>query len=251
MAQNYKKPISLNDIAKNPINEFVSSMSKSKGFARAAKYEVRIQLPAALYNLQTNWGRQLNLHCDSVSMPGHDLQTQSRQYGSEPARDMATSHAYEGMLQASFYLDTALHERRIFEEWQSMAVSKTTHNANYYDDYAKDTSMTIYQLTSAEPILNITFDERSSDILRADGRSEGYLPGSHHARPAVTAKAKLGQVPDATYAVKVTEIYPATISDVEYNYGSANTILKVNVGFNFKEWKNISHTLRGFQPFDI
>ena len=249
MAQNYKKPISLRDIAKNPINEFVSSMSRAKGFARAAKYEVRIHLPPILHNVQKNWGRQLNLHCDSVSMPGHDLQTQSRQYGSEPARDIVTSHAFEGMLTASFYLDTALHERRIYEVWQSLAVSKVTHKANYYDDYA-DASMEIYQLSSAEPTLKIAFDERSSDILRG-GTGEGYMKEAYGHERGVTGKVKLGQVPDATYAIKVTEVYPATISDIEYSYASSNQILKVNVGFNFKEWKNISHTLRGFQPFDI
>ena len=32
-------------------------------------------------------GRQVNIMCDSVVMPGHDLQTQEVQYGSEPTRN--------------------------------------------------------------------------------------------------------------------------------------------------------------------
>ena len=36
-------------------------------------------------------------------MPGHDLQTQSIQYGSEPAVDMVTGHGYEGS-NSSFFL---------------------------------------------------------------------------------------------------------------------------------------------------
>ena len=35
-------------------------------------------------------GRQVNIHCDTVTMPGVDLQTQEVQYGSEPSRNMVT-----------------------------------------------------------------------------------------------------------------------------------------------------------------
>ena len=79
-------------------------MSKAKGFARPSQYEVKIDLPPILHRVQANFGQQLTLHCNSVSMPGHDLQSQKVQFGSEPAVDMVTSHAYADTINASFYL---------------------------------------------------------------------------------------------------------------------------------------------------
>jgi hypothetical protein len=77
-------------------------------------------------------------------MPGHDLQAQDVQHGSAPGRQMVTSHDYAGTIAATFYLDSYLRERHFFEKWQELAVSNSTHKANYYDDYVG--TMEILQL---------------------------------------------------------------------------------------------------------
>ena len=218
------------------IDRFVSSMSKAKGFARPSQYEVKIDLPPVLHSVQAQYGQQMTLHCNSVSMPGHDLQSQKVQFGSEPAVDMVTSHAYADTINASFYLDTRLNERRIFEIWQEAACSTVTHKANYYDDYVG--AMEIHQLSSTNAKLNIEFDERSSDEIRG-GRKEGYETEAYGHQKLVKKSFDLGQVPRSTYAVRAIEVYPATISDVEYNYDSANQIALVNVAFAFKQWIRI------------
>ena len=129
-------------------------MNKANGFARASKYAVVITPPAALsgsfLDLNREVGQQVNLHCNSVSMPGHDLQAQDVQHGSAPGRQIVQSHDYNGTIAASFYLDSHLSERHFFEKWQSMAVNKATHKAEYYDDYIG--SMEIYQLDGAGKI---------------------------------------------------------------------------------------------------
>tara|TARA_B110000977_G_scaffold172393_1_gene224746 strand:- start:415 stop:1035 length:621 start_codon:yes stop_codon:yes gene_type:complete len=201
------------------INNFISSMSKAKGFARPSQYAVQLNLPPALTNIQRSFGPQLTLHCDSVSMPGHDLQTQSIQYGSEPAVDMVTGHGYEGLIQASFYLDTRLNEKRIFEIWQEQACSTSTHKANYYDDYIG--SMEIHQLSSTGALttkfagLNLEIAAEGLDRLTGDSTEM------------------------ITYAIQALEVYPATVGDIEYSYASANEISKISVGFAFKQWVRI------------
>ena len=55
-------------------------------------------------------GRQLNIHCDTVSMPGVDLQSQEVQYGSEPVRNFVTGHGFAGNIVATFYADKYLRE---------------------------------------------------------------------------------------------------------------------------------------------
>ena len=157
---------------KTGLQEFIASMNRSKGFARLSRYAVVITPPSNLNRLidraqsekppnititdeqernmdqlkamSSNLGQQLSLHCNSISMPGHDLQAQDMQHGSAPGRQIVQSHDYAGTIAASFYLDSHLRERHYFEQWQKMAVSTTTHKANYYNDYIG--SIEIYQL---------------------------------------------------------------------------------------------------------
>ena len=47
-------------------------------------------------DLNSSFGRSVNINCDTISMPGKDMQTQEVQYGSEPTRSMVQTHAYAG-----------------------------------------------------------------------------------------------------------------------------------------------------------
>jgi len=153
------------------IDKFRAAMASAKGFARPSKFAVKINPPnqlrsvptytangqeistenteflksrRALMEMNNSMRGQINLFCSSIEMPGHDLQTQQIQHGSAPVRDMVTSHAFEGMITASFYLSEDLKERHFFEQWQRMAVNVESHKANFYDDYIG--SMEIFQL---------------------------------------------------------------------------------------------------------
>jgi hypothetical protein len=212
-----------------PLQEFITSMSKAKGFARTSKYAVVITPPTNLERLvsaaaasdtisfssennlldmqsmSTHIGRQVNLHCNSVSLPGHDLQAQDVQHGSAPGRQMVTSHDYAGTIAASFYLDSHLRERHFFEKWQRMAVNTNTHKANYYDDYIG--SMEIFQL---------------------DGNGE------------------------ITYGIKATEVYPTTIAGIEYAYANTNQIATQAVQFQYRQWFNLTaDTIADYQGSNL
>jgi len=154
------------------IQNFIASMNASGGFARTSKYAVLITPPA---NIETDSGsalqfsqfsnqvgRQVNLHCNSISMPGHDLQAEEQQHGSAPGRLIVRSHDYEGTIDASFYLDSHLRERHFFEQWQKMAVNINTHKANYYDDYIG--TMEIYQLDGDG---EITYGIKATEVYPA------------------------------------------------------------------------------------
>jgi len=218
--------------SENTIGRFRAAMASANGYARAARFAVRLFPPVGLAklveeqngavysegsseaadkandkanraptgkhmnDLTQSLGRQINIHCDSVSMPGKDLQTQTVQYGSAPEQDQVVSHGYGGQINASFYADSFLRERHFFEMWQKMTVNHTTHKAKYYDDYVG--KMQIYQL--------------ASDNLQDQ----------------------------PSYGIEATDVYPATISAVEYSYGSASTLVKINIGFNYRRWWNMT-----------
>jgi len=213
----------------NTIGRFRAMMGRAEGYARTARFAVRIFLPAnlgsmikpevsaganppqsapvdaesvkarALQQLASQMGQQVNLHCDSISMPGHDLQAQEVQHGSSPARSMVQAHAFAGNINATFYADKYLRERHFFEAWQKMAVDMVTHKANYYDNYVG--KMQIYQLGSL------------------DGEGDRDVP---------------------TYGIEAIEVYPATIGAVEYSYANSNQIAKISVAFAYKQWHNLT-----------
>jgi len=220
------------------IDNFRATMAKAKGFARPSKFAVRINPPntfrsvpgytangeeiftensefknsrRALMEMNNSMRGQINLFCSSIEMPGHDLQTQQIQHGSAPVRDMVTSHAFEGMITASFYLSEDLKERHFFEQWQRMAVNVESHKANFYDDYIG--SMEIFQLSN--------------------GLDSGL--------PFPTFIDKLIDVDMAEYGIVASEVYPATISGIEYGYERGNQIATMAVGFNYREWRNLGN----------
>ena len=222
----------------NTIGRFRAAMAKAEGYARPARFAVKIFLPTNLQqvvenaqnagygegqidprlvamakekattqnpkgetmiDLASQMGTQLNIHCDSVSMPGKDLVTQKKAFGNEPEVDMVTGHAYAGTINASFYADKYLRERQVMELWMKMAHNNLSNEAKYYDDYTG--KMQIYQLGSL------------------DGEGDRDVP---------------------TYGIEAIEVYPQTLSAVEYNYGSSNQIVKINVGFAYKQWYNLT-----------
>jgi hypothetical protein len=220
----------------NQMGRFRASMAAANGYARPNRFAVRIYPPTNLEkvirdanatkvtagvngppgrnyeqkptnfmkDLSQTLGRQIDLHCDSVSMPAHDLQAETvTTFG--PSRQIVTGHGFEGTINASFYADAFLRERHFMEMWQQMAVNHVTHKAGYYNDYIG--KMHIFQL--------------ASDNIQ-----------DH-----------------PSYGIEATEVYPATIDAVEYNYGQASTVVKINVQFQYKEWHNLAGDVIGGHDF--
>ena len=165
----------------NTIGRFRAAMASAEGYARPSRFAVRIFPPTSLlksikmqnattnrngqtfdnemYNgtgqvqtfssevlnsLNQTIGRQVNIHCENVNMPGRDLAQQTVQYGTDVNRQMVQTHTYEGNIAATFYADKYMRERQFMEYWQNMCVDPIRHEAGYYDDYVG--KMHIYQL---------------------------------------------------------------------------------------------------------
>ena len=210
----------------NTIGRFRAMMGRAEGYARPARFAVQINLPtnlsvlaeatddrvndeqgfdipkskaSSMQQLVSQMGSQVNMHCDSISMPAHDLQSEEHlQYGI-PSQ-IVTGHGFTGTIGASFYADKYLRERHFFEAWQKIAVGMKDHRVGYLKDYAG--TIDIYQLGSNDQ------DGDTTDI--------------------------------PTYAIRAIECYPETVSAVEYNYGSSNQIVKINVGFQYRQWYNMA-----------
>ena len=177
------------------INDFVSAVKRSNGLAKANKYEIDIIAPSNHPGGTNN--RHLNLLCNAITMPGHNLQQQTQRLATEPAREMVQSRSFAGNITASFYLDQSLELKSWFDKWLELAINPATHKARYYDDYIGE--MNIYQ-------------------LGGKGR---------------------------TYGIKCEEVYPATITPIEYSYDSTDTIALLSIEFAYRRWREIDDTESG------
>ena len=224
----------------NTIGRFRAAMASAEGYARPARYAIRLFPPTSLYrlikqqnattnrggqtldnemyngtgqvqafssgvlnSLNNTIGRQINIHCNSVSMPGRDLAQQEVQYGTDVKRQLVQTHTFEGNIAATFYADKYMRERQFMEYWQNLCVDPIRHEAGYYDDYVG--KMHIYQLGS-------------------DSAVNRDMP---------------------TYAIEAMDVYPATIGAVELGYSKANEIATISIEFAYKSWRNMATETNG------
>jgi|TARA_B110000858_G_C17605924_1_gene382208 hypothetical protein len=200
------------------IDNFITNMSKSGGYARSAQYELILNLPDGMVNASQR-SHQLTLNCDTLTWPGHDLQTQSRKHGNEPERYLVKSHGFEGTITASFYLSLNHSERFLLEQWQELAVNRFTHKANYYNEYTGSAEM--YQLGSAPATR--TFYNR---------KLEG--PRNSEVTISVAGKEKTN-IAVRTYGIEVQDVYPSTIALTEMSYALPNEIQRLTVTFQYRQ----------------
>ena len=215
----------------NTIGRFRAAMASAEGYARPSRYAIRLFPPSILgpaldsanstveregqkippvhdfddtgsqLNSITNTlGRQVMIHCDTVTFPGVDLQTQEIQYGSAPSYNQVTSHGFAGNIVATFYADKYLRERQFFEQWQKLAVDTVSHKANYYNNYVG--KMHMYQLGA-----DTTEENAGRDM--------------------------------PTYAVEAIDVYPEKIGTMDYGHALGNQIQKITIEFSYRQWFNM------------
>jgi len=200
------------------INNFISQMSKSGGYARSAQYELILNFPDGIVNA-TRRSQSLSLNCETLSWPGHDLQTQSRKHGNEPERFLVQSHGFEGTITAGFYLSLDHSERFLLEQWQELAVNRMTHKANYYNEYVG--SAEIYQLGSAPATRQ--FFSRTAEGPR-NSEITTTLTGEDKTHIAVR-----------TYGITLQDVYPSTIALTEMSYATPNEVQRLLVTFQYRQ----------------
>ena len=231
------------------IQKFISLMSKQNGFARAAKYEIVLHPPKIMKDKinngewaqidpdfvdLSNFAEDVSIMCDTVAMPGRDLQTHSAKYGTGLPTLMVNGHGFEGTIATTFYMDANLETKSFFEMWQHMAVDKVTNKVSYYYQNHLPTyagTMEIYQLGSMG---------HRETTLEMEGGSEGYDTEAY-GHDIVKKKTSVStHKPVRKYGMKVHEVYPETIGQIEYAYATADTLALLPVQFQYKKWTTIS-----------
>ena len=218
---------SLVDIAKDPrlqrqpggsgqIQRFQSQINQGEGFAAPNRYLIVIHPPERLVlegenpperrrDDDVNELKSSQIR-ENVALMCNAITLPTRDINTAPhimygpRREMPYAYSYSAQVECTFYGDKFLRQRMFFETWQKKIMSVQSHHMKYYDNYIG--SMDIMQLGQ--------FDSKQDDDARV------------------------------TYAVRLFEVYPQTISGIEYGYGQNDQVVQVPVTLNFRTWANLT-----------
>ena len=213
------------------------------GVARPSKYEVIITPPKDLKNMVTNNStlniieKNIGMACNSIVMPGRDLTAISVKQGQDLAREHVGAHTYEGTITATFYLDPNLDYKSFFEAWQNLAVNPITNNLNYYDNYIG--SMSIHQL-GAEQMLHDRANPFDGDNYTGENEYFREGPRNSYISERVNTREIYQTQATPVYGIKVEEVYPATVGQIEYAYATVDEVALLPVEFQYRRWQTIS-----------
>jgi len=154
------------------INNFISEV-KFEGLARQNRFAVLFTPPV---NIGTPDLQTVLLFCDTSQLPGVNFSTvQNRTYGE--FREIPYEKLYDN-LNMSFYVDTKMKVKSLFDSWINQIQNPVTRNFNYYNNYTcnmkinvQDTvDRTRYQLTLYEcypkTLGAISLDYASKEIMK-------------------------------------------------------------------------------------
>jgi hypothetical protein len=162
-------------MAQSPLNDFISKV-KQDGLARNNRFLVTIS-PKSPWKLgPTRWIQDTMLLCDQVQLPGTNFNTADlRTYGE--IMKAPYERLYED-INMSFYVDTPMIVKTIFDNWMNSIQNFGTRNFKYYDEYTstitievqdlKNQSRYAIQLREAYPksIGAIQLDQSNKDIMK-------------------------------------------------------------------------------------
>ena len=208
------------------INDFQAQISKADGLARIARYRVLLNPPAGVGTKSMQ--ETTNLFCNTISMPGHDLQTSTVKHGTEINREMVIGHGYEGTIEATFYLDQELDLKSYLDAWQEAAISTTRNTVSYYKNASGNHnyvgSMQIFQLGS---------------------KSSGQTRFQFNSDTGFSMNKKMHAEAEDVYGINVEEVFPTTIAPIEYAYATVDEVALLTVSFQYRKWTEITDTSIG------
>ena len=126
--------------AANNLATAVATLHAENGYAVPNRFEVIILAPMPNYAKQ----REVSLRCETVLLPGRNLNTTTDGNPYGPTREVVNGVTYAEDITMTFVASAGLEERVFFEEWQELAFNKQTWNIGYYNDYVS--TVEIYML---------------------------------------------------------------------------------------------------------
>ena len=137
-------------IAYGTLNEILGTTNSKNGMSRPNRYEVTLFPPSGTRGskglgsnvftkimgdlLGDGTVRATGLRCESISMPGRNMDStpDTNIYG--PEREVVTGYSF-GDINAVFQCSSDMREKKYWETWQRLCYNPQTFDIGYYNDY--------------------------------------------------------------------------------------------------------------------
>jgi len=220
------------------MNDFHQSMlqhAKKVGFYRPNNYYVSFNLNPIISNISNPSGNaanngaghrnipyksringipdEISYMCKEVVVPSKmigEVQTKTRP-GS--VIRVATNEVFDQQITMSYYCSPDMRERVFFERWMSMVVDPITRVANYWEEYAKDNTITIWFLPRTNAGLVPTEESKNLNT----GQPLYYIK-LNHCFPSSIDKSNLSYNSGDVFQIDVTITFFDSVSGVNDDF---------------------------------
>ena len=180
------------------VDELKAIASVKLGFARPNNFLV------TLPDLGSVSGRELNVLCKNVSLPGKQILTADRRIGME-FQKVAYGYAVEDV-NMTFYCMNDYGVKKYFDQWRTLTVGEEIGELKYKSDYAK--TVTIHQLR--KPLVGLS-------------KALGPL------------RANIGIGGGSVYSVELREAFPTTMQAIELN-NELDGLIELSIQMSYTNW---------------
>ena len=137
-------------LAYGTLQEILGLGNSTDGMSRKNRYEVTLYPPTGARGSRGNTSnvfskimgdllgdgtvRATGLRCESISLPGRNMDStpDSNIYG--PEREIVTGYSF-GDIDATFQCSSDMREKKYWETWQRLTFNPKTFDIGYYNDY--------------------------------------------------------------------------------------------------------------------
>ena len=137
-------------LAYGTLNEILGLGNSTDGMSRPNRYEVTLYPPTGARGTRGNTSnvfskimgdllgngtvRATGLRCESISLPGRNMDStpDANIYG--PEREIVTGYSF-GDIDATFQCSSDMREKKYWETWQRLTYNPKTFDIGYYNDY--------------------------------------------------------------------------------------------------------------------
>jgi len=152
----------------------------------------------------------IGLMCKSIAMPEREFEIMEETIKPGYVNRIASHRKAPNEIEAKFYCSPDLNEQRFIENWMNMVINPFNGYANYYEEYAKYNTMTLFN-----------------------------LPRSY-AGTTINEEIALNAPGGPIYFVKMFECYPFAIESTVMENENAEKIYELSVKFYYKYSKTIT-----------
>ena len=229
----------------NTIGRFRSAMAAAEGYARSSRFAIRVFPPVNLED-QITHSQRATYNNGQVQMP-NDYGGDSESMDAEP---QSVSGKYMNDLLSSYGRSINIHCDSVVMPSKQMQ----TQDVQY----------------GSEPVRSMVQTHEFPGIIEASFYADKYLRErqffeawqkmcvGEHTHKANYYDSYIGKMhiyqlgADSevsrdmpTYAVEAMEVYPSNIGSIDYAYAKTNDVVKINVQFAYKYWRNMASTTAG------